>query len=347
VNRITVRRLLNMFSAERRGFNKVNDIRAALANLGLETTPDFESAWIDERIKIRQIRLDAQITKQGAESAEVIEDVEEDDTDDESQSSEDEYEIGLQPAQPHIVATSEGVVETVLGEAVDPTFRIGRFPAANKKLITVNQDDDLKRAITVMMQFDYSQLPIMHGEREIKGMISWQSIAARLAMGNECQKVLHCREDAQVIDSNGTLFDAIPTIIKYDYVLVRNQQDRRVTGLVTNSDLILQFQHLTEPFLLLREIELHIRKILNGKVDLDINELNFGGYVRLLAAPEVWPKLLLKIDQKELTSELERVRQIRNDVMHFDPDPMEKGQLETLKNAANFMRQLYELRPRI
>lgn len=119
----------------------------------------------------------------------------------------------------------------------------------------------------------------------------------------------------------------------------------RVTGLVTTSDLILRFQHLTEPFLLLREIEGHIRDILSGKVDVEINELNFGEYIRLLDRPEVWTKLLLKIDQKALTSQLEQVRLIRNDVMHFDPDPMENGQLETLKNAANFMRQLYELRP--
>ena len=35
VNRITVRELLRMFRAERRGLNKVHDIRAALDSLGL------------------------------------------------------------------------------------------------------------------------------------------------------------------------------------------------------------------------------------------------------------------------------------------------------------------------
>jgi hypothetical protein len=60
-----------------------------------------------------------------------------------------------------------------------------------------------------MLQCDYSQLPIMHGEREVKGMISWKSIASRYSIGGECCKVQHCREDAQVVDGNGRLFDAI------------------------------------------------------------------------------------------------------------------------------------------
>ena len=41
VNRITVRDLLKMFKAERRGLNKVHDIRAALESLCLQTQPDF------------------------------------------------------------------------------------------------------------------------------------------------------------------------------------------------------------------------------------------------------------------------------------------------------------------
>ena len=52
VNRITVRELLRMFRAERRGLNKVHDIRVALDSLGLVTDPDFESVWIDGKLRI-------------------------------------------------------------------------------------------------------------------------------------------------------------------------------------------------------------------------------------------------------------------------------------------------------
>jgi predicted transcriptional regulator len=304
VNRITVRELLRMFKAERRGLNKVHDIRTALDSLGLVTDPDFESVWIDGKVRIRlkdASNVVAALVPASGTEDELDEDqslsLEEQEESDSQQPGSDE---GSQTA---IVVASEGVVETVLNEPADPTFRIGSLPAANKALTTVGQEDPLNKAVTMMLQFDYSQLPIMHGEREVKGMISWKSIASRYAIGGESCKVQHCREDAQVVDGNGTLFDAIPTIVKYGYVLVRNPQDRKITGIVTASDLSLQFQQLAEPFLLLREIELHIRQLLQDKVlpdDLDwlgsadttapkpssISDLSFGGYIRLVQRPQ-------------------------------------------------------------
>jgi CBS domain-containing protein len=367
VNRITVRELLRMFRAERRGLNKVHDIRTALDSLGLVTDPDFESVWIDGKIRI--LLKDASSVVPAALTAGNTDIAEDDELDEDQSSSVEEQEEAESPqlgseegSPPAIVVASEGVVETVLSEPADPTFRIGSLPAANKSLTTVGQDDTLKKAVTMMLQSDYSQLPIMHGEREVKGMISWKSIASRYAIGGECCKVQHCREDAQVVDGNGTLFDAIPTIVKHGYVLVRNPQDRKITGIVTASDLSLQFQQLAEPFLLLREIELHIRQLLQDKVlpeDLDwlgsadttapkpnsISDLSFGGYIRLVQRPQVWQRLALNIDQASLTKQLEDVRQIRNDVMHFDPDPMTAKQLDVLQNASKFMQQLYDLLP--
>jgi hypothetical protein len=70
-----------------------------------------------------------------------------------------------------------------------------------------------------------------------------------------------------------------------------------------------------------------------------------GQYVRLFQHPEIWAKLSLKIDATVLITMLEEVRIIRNDVMHFDPDPMTPDELTTLKQAVRFMRELYELLP--
>jgi CBS domain-containing protein len=364
VNRITVRDLLRLFKAERRGLNKVHDIRSALESLGLQTEPDFESEWIDGRIRIcLQNGTNGDVGQ--ALTVEPEESPAENDTctDEQEGGEADQLDPGNSVPVPIVISDAgEGVVETKLSEPPDPTFRIGSLPASNKPLVTVGQDDPLTKAVTKMLQFDYSQLPIMHGDREVKGMISWKSIASRYAIGGECIKVQHCREDAQVVDGNGTLFDAIPTIVKQGYVLVRSQHDRRITGIVTASDLSLQFQQLAEPFLLLREIELHIRQLLEDKVTAEdlgslasadaatptpksISDLSFGGYVRLLQRPQVWAKLAISIDQGSLTSQLEEVRGIRNDVMHFDPDPMTPDQLDVLKNTARFMQRLYELLP--
>ena len=368
IKRITVRQLLKMFKAERRGMNKVQDIRTTLDEVGLETDPDFESAWIDSliRLRLKSSEGTSSGTAVEAEPEELDEGSEEEASSAEegAESSTGEVATVQEIAKVSITASVEGVVETALSEKapVDPTFRIGNFPAANKKLVTVGQDDPLNKAVTRMLQCDFSQLPIMQGEREVKGVISWKSIGARYALGVSCEKVKDAREDAQVIDANGTLFDAIPTIVKHGYVLVRDQKDKRIIGIVTASDLSLQFQQLAEPFILLREIELHIRRLLKDKVssaDLaglvtadmpnkkleSIADLSFGEYIRLFQHPDFWAKLSLKIDKTCLTDQLEDVRKIRNDVMHFDPDPMTSKQLEALKDAAKFMQQLFELLP--
>jgi hypothetical protein len=212
-----------------------------------------------------------------------------------------------------------------------------------------------------MMQYEYSQLPVMQGERDVKGVITWQSIGMKLSNNGSCTRVGDCYDDARVVESDVTLFDAIPTIVDFGYVLVR-QRDKKISGIVTASDLSLQFQALSEPFLLLREIELHVRRLLVGKISTEdlsryrvsetgenspqqISDFTFGQYVRLLEHPEVWKQLGLTIDRAELTKLLDEVRKVRNDVMHFDPDPMTPEQLETLKRAARLLQKLFAIKP--
>src|SRR5208282_3187701 len=151
VNRITVRELLRMFKAERRGLNKVHDIRTALDSLGLVTDPDFESVWIDGKIRI--LLKNASSVVPAALTAGNTDIAEDDELDEDQSSSVEEQEESESPqlgseegSPPAIVVASEGVVETVLSEPADPTFRIGSLPAANKNLTTVGQDDTLKKA---------------------------------------------------------------------------------------------------------------------------------------------------------------------------------------------------------
>lgn len=368
VNRLTVRDFLRHFGAERRGAVKIQAIRHILNLLDLATDPDFETAWIDSPMWLH-LKDGVPVTANGshpavandlqtAGAAEAEEMVLES-TPSAVELAEEQTESAPISGAPNIQIEAKGP-EAAQGD--DPTFRIGRLPAANTKLIVVNQNDTLTKAVTLLLNNDFSQLPVMHGEREVKGVVTWKSIGSKLALGRNCESVKDCREDARIVDSNRTLFDCIPTIVEYGYVLVSDARDRKITGIVTASDLSLEFQALSQPFLLLREIELHVRQLLIDKVSAadfnllnhgspslhkpkDITDLSFGEYVRLVQHPEVWAKLQLKIDSGVLVELLERVRVIRNDVMHFDPDPMTPDELATLKQAVRFMQELYELLP--
>ncbi|MGA2588638.1 MAG: CBS domain-containing protein [Bryobacteraceae bacterium] len=363
INRITVRDFLRHFGAERRGSAKVQAIRTILDSLDVRTDPDFETAWIDGliwlRLKDGMLTTTAASRSSGTELNGDLEEIVLESTPSAVQQAQEQAESAPTSAEPETPKQPDNPQNV---SSDDPTFRIGSLPAANKKLIVVNQNDSLTKAITLMLQHDFSQLPVMQGEREVKGVVTWKSVGSKQALGCKCEQVGDCREDARIVDSNRTLFDAIPTIVEYGYVLVRDQRDRRITGIVTASDLSLQFQALAEPFLLLREIELHVRQLLGNKLTIadfdvfdhappsiykpqNVADLTFGQYVRLFQNHQTWSKLGLRIDPGVLTALLEDVRLIRNDVMHFDPDPMTADELGTLKRAVRFMQDLYDLLP--
>ncbi len=241
----------------------------------------------------------------------------------------------------------------------DPTVRIGILVAANQIPTSVKPDKPLCVATTLMQMKDYSQLPVMVNERDVKGVISWKSIGYRLALGHECNLVRECMDPASEIPIDAPLFDAIGDISEYGYVLVRGI-DRSITGIVTASDVGHQFMQLTGPFLAISEIEGHLRRLLHRKFTVDelrksslkhednksiegLADMTFGGYVCLLESPNNWSRLNLSVDRSTFTKHLDRVRKIRNDVMHFDPDGLEPEHEMTLQDLARFFRDLVRM----
>jgi hypothetical protein len=112
--------------------------------------------------------------------------------------------------------------------------------------------------------------------------------------------------------------------------------------------------------LLLGEIEMHLRRLSAGKFtkeDLEslkdpgdtlrevnsLSDLTFGEHVRLLENPSRWAELGLNIDRGTFVQHLKVIRDIRNDVMHFDPDGTAPTELEKLRQ---FVRLLDALGPR-
>lgn len=235
----------------------------------------------------------------------------------------------------------------------DPTVRIGILPAAHNSPVRVAPDHCLTRATTLMRMEDYSQLPVMTNERSVRGVVSWRSIGLAYADGHNPKFVRECTEPAHIIDIDMTLTEATDQIWKHDYVLVR-EKDNTITGIVTAVDMANQFKQIAYPFLLIGEIEHHLRNLLYGKFtvselkkaskdDREINgphDLTFGGYCLLLERDEWWNRLKLNVDRKEFVKSLHDVRDIRNDVMHFSPDEHEQSEFEILEKVAWILRQL-------
>ncbi len=207
-----------------------------------------------------------------------------------------------------------------------------------------------------MMENDLSQIPVMVNERDVKGIVTWQSIGSRLALGAIGFTAKDVMEKVQIVSSYESIFEIIDQVVRYDYVLVRGE-DNRITGIITASDLSVQFRQLSEAFLILSEIENMMRILVEAKCSVeDLNsckdpndddrainsaaDLNFGEYARLLENKERWNKFSISIDRKSFCESLNKVRIIRNDVMHFDPDGIPAKDLKKLQDFSKFLKKI-------
>jgi predicted transcriptional regulator len=289
--KVTVRNLLRWFGSQRRGSFTIYFIEQHLQRAGLVTKPDFRVPWIDGEI---------------------------------------EFELAA-PVQTILVdgipKPAVGALERDLAAVLirDPTYRIGRLRSANVTPISVRPQQQLIEAITIMMMNDFSQLPVMISERTPKGIVSWSSIGKRLALKVKCDLVDDCMDPAIVVQADKSLLAAIDDVVSHQYVLVQ-AADNKICGIVTTSDLSLQFRQLAEPFLLLGEIENHIRRIIeNGNYTIDelkecrdpndsdrevqrTSDLTFGEYIRLLQKPDRWEKTQIGIHGVSFIKRLEEVR---------------------------------------
>lgn len=330
-NPITVRAFLSWFGAQRRSFWNVWDIRNGLKKYELETVPDFESAYIDSNISFAIAAPPTDL----------------------------ETDAGVSEAtEPNIEDITVPVAQPT--PPADPAYRISKLEAANKPPVRVSPDATITQAVTTMMTNDFSQLPVMTSDRDVKGMISWSTIGTRMILGKSGQYVRDLMDQHHEIRSDVSMFQAISMIDQHGYVLIRGS-DNKITGIVTASDLNSQFQQLAEPFLLLGEIENHIRAILEGKFtaaelagvgdpsDSDrtidaVSDLTFGEYLRLLENELHWKKIDIALDRKTFCNQLDQVRKIRNDVMHFDPDGIPEADLDKLRGFSHFLQQLQTIK---
>jgi CBS domain-containing protein len=304
----TVRTLLSWYGASRRGFRVSRRIQSRLAVYGIRTEPDFVYTYIDGYISFQKL------------------------------------------------AVKEAPAEDT---ATDPIHRIARLASANRTPVSVKPDSTLQQTITLMLTNDFSQLPVMTSTRELKGVVSWKTIGSRLALKRSCGNAQDCMESAHEVGIGDSLFSAIHTVVDHDYVLVR-AEDKQICGIITASDLAEQFQRLAEPFLLVGEIENGVRCMLHGrftKEELEtaklaedkarkveaVSDLTFGEYIKLLEPEKNWAKVKLEIDRVEFVKRLHEVREIRNDVMHFDPDGLDEGDLKNLREFAQFLKRLRDV----
>lgn len=307
--RVTKRKLMRQMGAKRRGAWNLRQMQKALDAFGLTTDPHFSTGYID-----------------------------------------DYTTIDLAPVP--VEDPSDAVAEEEEDEAIERStgLTVGQLPSATAGLCHVEVYDDLRRVRSLMLQHDYSQLAVLGEGGELRGAVSWESIALATLLVNE-PTLADATIRATVVDTDEDLLHLLPVVNERGFVIVRNKEGR-LTGLVTTADLGQLFADLAHPYFLLGEIEHRLRAALErrwsieelfptgarGRAIASFDDLTLGEILYLLRADDRWRELGWPFDQGVFTNSLDAVRRIRNDVMHFRPDPISAEDLRTLQNFRKWLR---------
>jgi predicted transcriptional regulator len=309
---VTVRELMSWFDARRRGYKVVERMRRELRRADLRTEPDFASAHVDSFVRL--------VTRQ--------------------QSGEE----------------SDG---PLLDEMPDVQLRVSSLAAASKGVVCVAPDDTIDVACTKMSFNDYSQLAVLSGPRSLKGFISWDTIGKRRLVEEPTYVRDAVRHDAKVVGLDDPLLPILGTVAEANFVFVRGA-DQTLAGIITAADITLEFRSFAGPYLLMGEVERRLRRILEtvceeedlreatdasdtSRTASGVEDLTMGELLRLFQRPEIWGRLGWRLDRTEYVKQLNQVREIRNDLMHFAEEPPTADQVEMLEA---FARTLAGLEPR-
>jgi predicted transcriptional regulator len=313
---LTVRELIEQWKVSRRGSAINQQIRDDLETIGLRTEPDFVNTWIDGEVRLVSVQA------------------------------------------PEESKTPTELASVVLDD--DISLTIGSIEAANRGVESVALDDTLVHAQSVMMRFDYSQLAVVTGPATIRGAISWESIAQETLRNPGATHVKQCLIDATIVRPSDHLLELVPTVVDRGFVIVQ-AQDRTLLGIVTMADLSEQFATLANPFVLVGEVERWMRRAIDGAFepgelaaavdpddpDRDVesaSNLTLGEMIRIVERPAHWERLDWAADRSVFLEAFQDVRRIRNETMHFSPDPISETDLDTLRKFLRWIRHLMEAR---
>lgn len=257
--------------------------------------------------------------------------------------------LGTEPGED--AESGEGTADTEDVSEPDPmTLRLGRLPA---RLTSVPSSANLTYAKTLMLKWQFSQIAVIDEDDTYHGAVSWESIG-KAHIASDDPSLESATGPALVVDHDAPLLDQISAIYDRGFILVRDADRVRVTGILTASDLTRQFGTLARPFVLIEEAENRLRRAADEVFTVEdfkdavpnqrkskvkrAADLTFGNYVFLLKDPGRWGKLGWKLDHEQFLALLTAVRDVRNELMHFTEDPLADEQYAAVEGLLELLR---------
>ena len=254
-------------------------------------------------------------------------------------------------------------------DALESTFFVAsRLVPEGQKVLKVPPDTSVSRALALMKEHDFSQVPVVLAEREVIGVFTYRSFARQIVklpkqaspLEEAVADLLEPARFARATTPLGEFHD----LVNHDgYILLGDEHN--LLAVVTSEDVTNFLFNTAHPILLLRNIELAVRALMRTACDSEsalrrcialgtkssdqlgegdvpgLETLSFGETINVISNGDNYTAYFIRTfgqNRHIARSRLEEVREIRNQVFHFRSDTTVE-QLEVLASTQNWLHQ--------
>lgn len=228
-----------------------------------------------------------------------------------------------------------------------------------QEVVCVTNEETVLRALNLMIENDYSQLPVIDKNHHPIGLVTYESILNAVRNFNLRPDDLSVRNvmiQPDLFQLEDTLSDVFERLKLANTVLIKSSEGTLV-GIVTTYDATEYFRKYAEDLMVVEDVEGMMKDLIRlayGVADDDgaseklaeaivkftkykkgkpFGKLSFGDYVDIILAEETWPQMQTVFglqSSQAVRNLLDGVRKTRNDLAHFQGEitHTQRGQLK-------------------
>jgi len=145
-------------------------------------------------------------------------------------------------------------------------FIIQHLIPETQNLVTITEDDSAQHALSLMIEHDFSQLPVMDATKKLKGMVTSDSIlrvVSHLKVIPENLKVSHAITKANAYRMEDDLSELLKGLRDINAIPIVDKQNK-VIAIVTNYDTAEYFRKRAEDIMLAEDIEATLKDFIES-----------------------------------------------------------------------------------
>lgn len=255
-------------------------------------------------------------------------------------------------------SVSRSISDPAVASIVELFHMVKSLIPPGQRVTKIEPQTKVADALALMSTKRFSQLPVVSGNA-VLGVFSYRSLAQALAELGQIDTdfrelpVDEFMEEFVFMQPVDKWESTLVHLERKDGVLVGHRND--LQGILTAWDVLTYLRQIASPFVMLAEIELSLRRIIEASVDDEefkqcvrnslskkykedelpesVADMTFNDYVQIVEHGRNWPLFEATFGQgdwlrKNIASRLKEVGELRNDAFHF------RRQLEEKDNKA-------------